>query len=203
MKMIIKSFFKSRSAWLLLGLMWAALLFPVTAAVAEERITVHDFVLYDGDSREQLVASVRFDYHLTKYLRDSLRNGITLRSETRFDLMWHSDWWWNKTQTLDRVVSELKYHALTGQYQLVNKTTNANWNFSNLATALQQLGRLDKYKLPALPESAFTGDAAIYIESRLEPRASESLGVSAKLAALFSNEKHELISQGVMWPLTP
>lgn len=202
MTMIIKNFFKSRSEWLLLCLMWSALIFPVTV-VAEERITVHDFVLYEGDDREQLVASVRFDYRLTEYLRESLLNGITLRSETRFDLMWHSDWWWNKTQTLDRVVSELKYHALTGQYQLVNKTTNANWNFSNLATALQQLGRLDKYKLPVLPESAFTGDAAIYVEAKLEPRTSESLGVPAKLAALFSNEQHELISQGVMWPLTP
>lgn len=202
MKMIIKSFLKIRIAWLPLCLIWAALIIPATV-VAEERITVHDFVLYEGGSREQLVASVRFDYRLTEHLRESLLNGITLRSEIRFDLTWHSDWWWNKTQKLDRVVSELKYHALTGQYQLVNKTTNANWNFSNLATALQQLGRLDKYKLPVLPASAFSGDAAIYVEARLEPRASGSLGVPAKLAALFSNEKHELISQGVMWPLTP
>lgn len=201
MKMIINDFFKRKSQWVLICLMWAVLVPPVAAVT--ERITVHDFVLYEGGSKERLVASVRFDYDLTEYLRESLLNGITLRSEIRFDLTWHSDWWWNKTEKLDRIVSELKYHALTGQYQLVNKATNENWNFSNLATALQQLGRLDKYPLPALPGSAFQGDAAIYVEARLEPRASESLGVPAKLATLFSGEKYELISQGVMWPLTP
>lgn len=202
MKVIISSLFKKRFQWVLICLMWIT---PVLSGVvaAEERITVHDFVLYEGDKRESLIANVWFDYHLTEYLRESLLNGITLRSEIRFDLMWHSDWWWNKTQKLDSVVSELKYHALTGQYHLINKSTNVNRNFPNLATALQQLGKLDNYPLPALPKKAFEGDASIYVEAKLEPLTSESLGVSAKLASLFSDEKHELISQGVMWPLTP
>nr|CAA6829111.1 MAG: Unknown protein [uncultured Thiotrichaceae bacterium] len=204
MKMIINNLtgvFKDRSRWACLCLLWVALAFPVTAAA--ERITVHDFALYEGNTKELLVADIRFDYQLTEFLRKSLLNGITLRSEVRFDLVWHSDWWWNKTEPLDSIVNELKYHALTRQYQLVNKKSNENWNFSNLATALQHLGKVSKHPLPKLPESAFKGDAAIYVEAVLEPRVSKALGVQSKLSSLFSSEKHDLTSQGVLWQLTP
>ncbi|MEZ5447852.1 MAG: DUF4390 domain-containing protein [Thiolinea sp.] len=89
---------------------------PLQAApeVPADAILVRDFSMYQPDNRSrQLVADIRFDYYLNQYLRDSLQNGITLQNEIRFDLVWHSDWWWNKTETLDRIVVELKYNDLS------------------------------------------------------------------------------------------
>lgn len=203
MRMIKNSFLKKKFLWLFLCLFFTAMLVPVTATAAEEQIVVHDFALYQGDSKEKLVANIRFDYYLSDYLRESLLNGITLRSEVRFDLVFHSDWWWNKTEQLDSIVSELKYNALTGQYSLFNEQSDKSWNFSNLAAALQHLGGVNGHALPPLPDKAFANDAAVYIEATLEPRASKSLGVPAKLSSLFSKDKYKLTSQGVMWPLTP
>lgn len=181
--------------------LWAII---TTAGYATaEQITVRDFSLYQGENKSSLVADIRFDYRLTNYLRESLLNGITLRNEIRFDLNWHSDWWWNKTEGLDSIVADLKYDALSRQYQLVNKKSGENWNFSNLAAALDHVGTVKKYRLPTLPAQAFEGDAAIYIEATLAPVISKSLDLPSKLSSLFSDDENQLISQGVLWPLTP
>ena len=149
-----------------------------------------------------MIADIRFEYQLTDYLRESLLNGITLHNEIRFDLNWHSDWWWNKTESLDKITAALKYDALSRQYQLVNKKSGQNWNFSNLAAALEHLGVVRKHVLPALPTKAFEGDASIYIEATLAPVVAKSLDIPSKLSSLFGNEDHQLVSQGVLWPLT-
>ncbi|MEZ5537244.1 MAG: DUF4390 domain-containing protein [Thiolinea sp.] len=201
--MIINRLFKKLFQGLLLCLVCFVAAMPATAA--NEQITVHDFVLYQGDTADKLVADLRFDYQLGEHLRKSLLNGITLRNEISFELIFHRDWWWNKREPLESIVSELKYNALTGQYQLVNRSTDKNWNFSNLAAALQHMGNVDNYPLPALPAKALAegADAAIYVEATLEPRASKTLGVPARISALFSGDESKLTSQGVMWPLTP
>lgn len=203
MRMIKNSFLKKGCFGLLFYLTWTTALLPPAAFAAQEQILVNNFVLYQGDTKNQLVADIRFDYQLSDYLRESLLNGITLHSEIRFDLVFHRDWWWNKTEQLDLIVRELKYNALTGQYKVINKKNDKNWNFSNLAAALQHLGNVSSYALPVLPEAAFADDVAVYIEAELEPRTSKSLGVPGKLSSLFSGKDHKLISQGVMWPLTP
>ena len=189
--------------------LWRQLLFAMSlwaltgmGFVAAEEIVVRDFSLYEGESADRLVADIRFEYQLTDYLRESLLNGITLRNEIRFDLNWHSDWWWNKTENLDRITADLKYDALSRQYQLVNKQSGQNWNFSNVAAALEHLGIVRKHALPALPGAAFKGDASIYIEAVLVPVVAKSLDIPSKLSSLFSSEDHQLVSQGVLWPLT-
>ncbi len=198
--MITNNFLTKTCYQLFIVLLWLVSLAPVSAA--SEQIEVLDFFFHQGGTKEQLVADIRFDYHLSDYLRDSLRDGVTLRSEVRFDLIYHSEWWWNKTERLDSLVNELKYNALTGQYQLLNKNSNQNWNFSNLAAALQHLGNINHYALPALPENAFKGNAAVYVEATLEPQAAKVLGVPEQLSSLFSKQE-KLTSQGVMWQLTP
>ena len=174
----------------------------LTQVMADE-ITVRDFALYEGESKEILVADIRFEHRLTDYLRASLLNGITLRSEIRFDLNWHNDWWWNKTEKLDSITADLTYDALSRQYQLVSKNSGKSWNFSNLAAALEHIGIVRKHALPALSDSAFKGDASIYIEARLQPVVAKSLDIPSKLSSLFGGEEHQLVSQGVLWPLTP
>lgn len=201
MRMITTGFFSKIRYRLSACLVWLVMLLPVSAA--GDQIEVLDFFFHQGEAKQQLVADIRFDYHLNDYLRDSLRNGITLRSEVRFDLIYHSEWWWNKTEQLDSIVSELKYNTLTGQYRLINKNNDKNWNFSNLAPALSHLGAVSSYALPDLPADAFDRDAAVYVEASLEPLAAKLPGVPEKLSSWFAKDENKLTSQGVMWPLTP
>lgn len=191
-----------RRGWQLLVALALCLLIGATMPVFAGEIAVRDFALYEGEDKDSLVVDIRFEYQLTDYLRESLLNGITLRNDIRFDLNWHSDWWWNKTESLDKITSDLKYDALSRQYQLVNKKSAQNWNFSNLAAALEHIGAVKKHSLPDLPAAAFEGDASIYIEATLSPVVSKALDIPSKLSALFSDENNQLVSQGVLWPLT-
>ena len=172
-------------------------------AAEDEAILVEDFSLYQGEGRQQLVADIHFNFQLTDYLRESLLNGISLQSEVRFDISWHSDWWWNEREALDKIVLDLKYNALSRKYQLFDKNSGENWNFSNLAAALEQMGAISKYRLPALPAKAFDGDVSVVVQASIEPRVSKSLGIHSRFSSLFDKEKNRLVSQEVMWPLTP
>lgn len=178
-------------------------LYSAALQAEEEAILVEDFSLYQADNGRQLIADIHFNFQLTEYLRDSLLNGISLQSEVSFELSWHSDWWWNERERLDSIVLDLKYNALSRKYQLIDKQSGENRNFSNLAAALEQMGAISKYRLPLLPDKAFDGDASVIVQASIEPRVSKSLGIHSKLSSLFDDSQNRLVSQEVMWPLTP
>lgn len=183
-------------------LLWVSWLVPVQAT--EEQISIKNFTLYQGESAGWLIADIDLEYHLSPYLEQSLENGISLRNEIRFDLIWHSEWWWNETRNLDSIVVELKRDAISRKFQVISKNSGKNWNFSNLTAALEHIGKIHQYALPALPEEAFGGDAAIYVQATMAPKTSKLLDIPSKLSSLFSsNEDRQLVSPGVMWPLTP
>lgn len=176
------------------------LIATTTSFAADEKITVRDFTLYNNDQNKPLTATLHLDYQLTDYLRDSLLNGGTLIHEVRFSLVSHNDWWFNKTEKFASITSELKYHSLSRHYQVVRKDTGEHWNFTNLASALSHLGTLENYKLPALPTKVYKDDTSLYMEATLAPK--EPDGLPLGLSALFSDD-HGLVSQGVLWALTP
>ncbi|WP_298607628.1 DUF4390 domain-containing protein [uncultured Thiothrix sp.] len=175
-------------------------LLATTSFAAEEKITVRDFTLYNNGQNIPLTATLHLDYQLTDYLRDSLLNGGTLTHEVRFNLVWHNDWWFNKSEKFASIISELKYHSLSRHYQVVRKDTGEHWNFSNLASALNHLGSLENYKLPPLPTNVYQANTSLFMEATLSPKEPDSLPLG--LSNLFS-EDHSLVSQGVLWALTP
>ncbi|HPQ94491.1 MAG: DUF4390 domain-containing protein [Thiothrix sp.] len=180
------------------GLLWVlVLLVTSNVLAAEKQITVREFSLTQGALREQLVANIRFEYTLDDKLRDSLLNGVTLVNEIRFDLITHSEWWWDSKVRLDSIVTELKYHALSHNYQLLDRHSRESWNFSSLAAALAFMGTVNGHHLPSIPIEAFGNDSAIYVSAVLGPKGEGAFSITT----LFS-EKTELVSQGVMWPLT-
>ena len=150
-----------------------------------------------GESPHTLVTQVQLDYQLTQYLRDGLLNGMTLENAVTFGLEWHQTWWWNTQRHLASVKSELKYHPLTKQYQLVRLDTGEDWSFSTLIAALEQMGHLEDYPLPALPQNAYGNDASLVVGVRLSPK---TLHLPLKIQALFS-DRYALESEGVMWPI--
>lgn len=185
------------SQWLVVGLLILLLGFSVRAAGAG--IAFQEFSI-QPDSEQQkntLLTNVRLSYQLNEYLREGLLNGMTLEGEIRFDLEWHNAWWWNASKSLDKVKTELKYHSLSQHYQLVRLDTNEHWNFPTLVSALEKMGTLKNYPLPALPANARHNDAAIFVSAKLKP---QSLELPLQVQSLFS-DRYSLESEGVMWPI--
>lgn len=146
---------------------------------------------------KQLTTNLKLDYDLSDYLREGLLNGLTLQNETRFTLEWHNTWWWNTQKPLVVVKTELKYHPLSKQYQVVRQDTKQNWNFPNLPAALERMGTLSDYRLPMLPEDAWGDNAAVFVTATLTQ---QSLELPLKLKSLFS-DRYSLESDGVLWPI--
>jgi hypothetical protein len=174
------------------------LVFSFTPQVwAGGEISFREFSIHQGDNPGDLLANVKLDYELTPYLKEGLLNGMTLVSEIDFRLEWHNSWWWNSSKPLGVLKTELKYHSLSEHYQLVRLDTNENWNFPTLASALEKMGTLDDYPLPALPKNAFGADASIFVTAKLEAK---SLNLPLHLGSFFS-DRYSLESEGVMWPI--
>lgn len=183
----------------LLGVISLWVVLSTSLLAARDAIVLKEFAVYPSDEPQVLVANLRFDYELSSYLRESLLNGVTLRNEVRFDLVWYSEWWFDRRERLTSIVTELKYHALSGQYQLIQENSGENWNFSSLSAALDHLGDIGRFQLPPLPNKAYANEAALFTEAILEPESPDS---PLNLSYLFS-DKHRLVSQGVLWTIQP
>lgn len=166
------------------------------AGAAENGIHFNEFSIRIQQSK-QLVTNLKLDYELSDYLREGLLNGLTLQNETRFTLEWHNNWWWNTQKPLATVKTELKYHPLSKQYQVMRLDTKQNWSFPNLPAAVEQMGTLADYRLPALPTDAWGDNAAIFVDATLTQ---QSLELPLKLKSLFS-DRYSLQSDGVLWPI--
>ncbi|QTR51099.1 DUF4390 domain-containing protein [Candidatus Thiothrix anitrata] len=183
--------------WRWLLSFWLVLWLGTAVAEVMPGVNFRGFAVNEGESPRTLVTQVQLDYQLSQYLRDGLLNGMTLEHSINFGLEWHQSWWWNTRRHLASVKAELKYHPLSKQYQLVRLDTGEDWSFSTLIAALEQMGRLEDYTLPQLPESAFGNDASLVVVARLVPKA---LHLPLKIQALFS-DRAALDSEGVMWPI--
>lgn len=176
-------------------LVWCCLIGGAQAETQNE--IVLDRYFMSTKSANELVLDVRFDYRLSEYLKQALLSGVTLKSSIYFNLVWHNEWWWDRTQRLASIDMELRYHALSRHYQVVRLNSKEHWNFSSLNTALNHMGQYRNYRLPKLPNSALNGNAYIYMKAVLEPKIS---GLPLKIRSLFSNE-YKIESQGVVWPI--
>lgn len=174
---------------LLLSLMGQAL-------AAEDAIHFSEFSIR-LQKPKTLITNLKLDYDLSEDLREGLLNGLTLENETRFTLEWHNTWWWNTQKPLAIVKTELKYHPLSKQYQVMRKDTDENRNFPNLPAAVAYMGTLTEYPLPRLPNDAWGDNAAIFVDATLTQ---QSLALPLKLKALFSDD-YTLESDGVLWPI--
>ncbi len=180
---------------LLAGLLLLGMLGQCVAA--ENGIGFREFSIHQLNRTKTLVSNVKLDYQLTDYLREGLLNGLTLKNETIFTLEWHNTWWWNTEKPLAKVTTELKYQPLSRQYRVMRLDTKENWSFPNLPAALEQMGTLADYRLPALPKDAWGDNASIFVTATLTQ---QSLQLPLKLKSLFS-DRYTLESDGVLWPI--
>jgi len=162
-----------------------------------DHIEIRETSLLETSTPRVFAVNLRFHYQLTDYLREGLLNGMTLQHQVHFELHGHNNWWWNSAKPVTVLESELKYHALSEHYQVVRLDTGENWNFPNLPSALNHLGTLQQYRLPALPEQAFGNHSSLYVYATLQPK---SPSLPLNLQTFFGN-RHKLTSQSVLWHL--
>ncbi|MBJ6608766.1 MAG: DUF4390 domain-containing protein [Candidatus Thiothrix moscowensis] len=168
---------------------------PQTVLAEDGSIRFREFAIHRSEDASVLQASLKLDYQLNQYLRDGLLNGMALENEIRFELEWHNAWWLNSRKQWHTVKTELKYHPLSKQYQLVNSASRESWSFPNLAGALLKMGALADYPLPALPDNAVNNDAFIAVTARLTPK---TLYLPLKIQSLFS-DRYSLESEEMLW----
>lgn len=170
------------------------LAFPSLNSVAGE-IDFKDFNL--KGSPKEIQISTRIEFELTDYLRDALKNGVTLNSQVQFLLGEHNSWWFNQDTPILTVNYQLKYHALSRHYVLSRNDTNEYWNFPSLPASLRKLGELRHYTLPDISDSLGDGEFYIFAIADMVPA---SLRLPLRIQSLFSDQ-YRLTSEGVLWPL--
>lgn len=136
-------------------------------------------------------------YELSDYLYESLKSGVTLRSETYIRLWKNRRLWWDASEQLATIRVSLSYHALSQHYQVIRDDTKEHWNFQSLHSALKKLGEIQGYKLKQLPQSIEDGQYKITVSAVIKP---ESISFPLRVQSIFTN-KYALTTSGVSWPL--
>lgn len=173
-------------------------LFFSQASFAEQGggIGFETFRLKVSSERSYLV-DAQLRYQLTNYLRDGLREGVTIISQIDITLVKNRTWWMNKNKSLAKVIVKLQYHALSQHYQVIRQDTNEHWNFKSLNAALRKMGTLRSYRLPKLPEKIANGKYHIELHASLMP---DTFKFPMKIHSLFV-DKYKIETPGVQWPL--
>jgi len=174
----------------------AAILFSSYSLFAAGSITFKKFGLKQTSERHYIVnADLRF--HLTEYLRDSLREGVVIISKIDVSIVKNRPLWWNKKTTLAEIISTLQYHALSEHYQVIRQDTNEHWNFKKLSDALRKMGALEKYRLPKLHSKISNGKYHILLQASIEP---DTFKFPMQIHSLFV-KKYKIETAGIRWPL--
>lgn len=164
--------------------------------IADGQVEIESIKVSAGKNNHYQVNGV-VSFQLSETLQEALTHGVKLNATINYTLGKHR-WWWNSARLISRTNYELKYHALTKHYILKKKSSNQRWNFSNLPSALKQMGKIEKHELPVLPTSINDGDYYLFVRAKVGV-ASRSLPL--KIQSYFSDSKYHIQSEGVLWAL--
>jgi hypothetical protein len=95
--------------------------------------------------------NARIDYRLNQSALDALENGVRLNVELDVDVRRRRRLIWDPAVAELRQRYRLSYHALSERYVVSNLNSGDVASFSDLATALSQLGRIDRLPLIDAP----------------------------------------------------
>ena len=179
-------------------LLWALLL--VSTVLLADSFSIEKAQVSKIGNGHVLNASIK--YPLTIRVIEAIDNGVPITFVQRFKIIKSlpvlGDYWqWEQTLWESEIFFELKYHALTEQYVLVDMDTRHQRNYSSLNTALHDLGTIKNLSLP--PEILADSDnLMVQLSSELDLNA---LPTPMRPGALLS-KKWQLASPWVTatWP---
>jgi hypothetical protein len=139
----------SATAKLLHLLRWALVL--ISTAVSAESFTIESAqVLPIGNG---FVLNATIKYPLTPRIKEAIDNGVPIIIFQQFEIIESLSllggyWQWNETLWVSAIHYQLRYHALTELYILVDMDTRHQRNYTSLSVALEALGTIKQLGLP-------------------------------------------------------
>lgn len=181
---------KRRHLWLFMLLLW-------TGGVAAKDFVIKDVSISQRDDVYRLNA--RIDYRLTDEVEEALSNGVplTLKVELVVEKVWRSFWEPNRLSRTLRF--QIRYHALTELYRVVNMQTGEEQSFVTQEAALYALGEIDDMAL--VKRSELVPGEAYQLRMRADLEI-EALPLPLQPLA-YLGRGWRLTSGWTQWPLQP
>lgn len=179
------------------GLIFMLLLMPCADWVEAADFSIDEVQIEQQD--EVYLLSAQIDYRLSETAQEALINGVQLTLEVRIQVekVWRS--FWEKRPLEERLRYQIRYHALTGLYRVVDLQSGEDKHFVTRDAALQALGELSKLSL--VPRSALSPDVAYHVRLRADLDI-ESLPLPLRPLA-YLGKGWKLTSGWTQWPLNP
>ena len=180
-----------RCCWLVLLLCWS-----VSARAAPE------FVIHDVQveaQQDQYLLSLLIDYRLSRVALEALSNGVPLTFElkVRVEKVWGGLW---EQRPLELTLRhQIRYHALTGLYRVVDLTSGERASFVTQDAALYELGDYSDIKLITKEKLDPESDYKVRLRTDLDI---EALPLPLRPLAYF-HRGWKLSSGWTQWPLRP
>ncbi|MCU7891824.1 MAG: DUF4390 domain-containing protein [Candidatus Thiodiazotropha sp. (ex Ustalcina ferruginea)] len=178
------------SVWLLLLLLCSAGGEAASFAVKDVQITHtgNDYLL-----------NARIDYQLSDQAHEALSNGVplTLKVQLVVEKVWRS--FWEQGPFAQTLSFQIRYHALTELYRVVDKQTGEEQNFVTQDAALYALGEINNLRLVRLTQ--LTAGEAYQLRLRADLDI-ESLPLPLQPLA-YLGQGWKLTTGWSLWPLQP
>ena len=161
-----------------------------------------DFLIHDvqiNRTATRYLLNMQIDYRLSETALEALSNGVPLTFEVQVlvEKVWGS--FWEPSLTELKLRRQIRYHALTGLYRVVDLQSGEEESFVTQDAALHALGELQRLQL------AFRQDLVPDTEYHVRLRAEldiESLPLPLRPLA-YLNKGWKLTSGWSQWPLKP
>lgn len=128
---------------------WALVL--ISTAVSAESFTVESAQV--SPIGNGFVLNAKIKYPLTPRIKEAIEHGVPIIFIQQFEIikslpLLGKYWQWNETLWTSEIHYQLRYHALTELYILVDLDTRHQRNYSSLPVALEALGAIKQLGLP-------------------------------------------------------
>jgi hypothetical protein len=161
-----------------------------------------EFALERASTRLQdgvYLLDAQIDYRLSDTAAEALDNGVPLTTEVHLQVRREDAWIWQSDAAEYRLRYVIRYHALSGLYEVAALETETRRNFVSREAALSALGEIDDF--PLIERDSLEPDAAYRVALKAELDI-EALPLPLRPVAYLSGA-WKLSSEWTSWRLEP
>lgn len=158
------------------------------------------FVLADSDFRNDdsgVYLNARFDVFLSREAEEALESGVPLSLDLQVRVIRPRRWWWDAELADFSIRMELRYHALSRRYVVLNHETGSRRTFFRRDVALNAWASAAGHRVLDGNRLEPGQEYELRLRARLNP---DTLPHPVRTVALVSPE-WRLVSEWYTWPL--
>ncbi|MEN8166993.1 MAG: DUF4390 domain-containing protein [Pseudomonadota bacterium] len=166
-----------------------------TGWVSAAEFRIHDVQLARQGNR--YLMNMQIDYRLSETALEALSNGVplTLEVQVQVEKVWRS--FWEQRPAEFSLRRQIRYHALTGLYRVVDLQTEEEKSFVTQDAALDALGEMNSLKLVSVDDLNPKVDYHVRMRAELDI---ESLPLPLRPLA-YLGKGWKMTSGWSQWPL--